>query len=82
MYPRLNNGEIPTLEDILKMLYDYSIVEDMCEDEKIGDVTEKISLMQAIENLNDLDRKIILMRYFKVNYINHDIFSKDFFMSP
>ena len=40
-------------------------VEDICEDEKIGDVTEKIALMQAIETLNDTDKKIITMRYFK-----------------
>ena len=37
----------------------------ICEDEKIGDVTEKIALMQAIETLNDTDKKIITMRYFK-----------------
>ena len=34
MYPRMNNGEIPTLEDMLKMLYDYNIVETMCEEMK------------------------------------------------
>jgi len=34
MYPRMNNGELPTLEDMLKMLYDYNIVETMCEEMK------------------------------------------------
>lgn len=40
-------------------------VEEMCEDEKIGDITEKIALMQAIDSLETTDRKIIIMRYFK-----------------
>ena len=40
-------------------------VEEICEDEKIGDVTEKIALMQAIDNLDERDRQIISMRYFK-----------------
>lgn len=34
MYPRMHDGEIPTLEDMLKMLYDYNIVESMCEEMK------------------------------------------------
>ena len=34
-------------------------VEDICEDEKIGDVTEKIALMQAIDSLDDEDKKIM-----------------------
>lgn len=40
-------------------------VEDMCEDDKIGDITEKIALMQAVDSLEDVDKKIIVMRYFK-----------------
>ena len=31
MYPRLNGGNLPNLEDMLKMLTNYSIVEKMCE---------------------------------------------------
>jgi len=34
MYPRMNNGELPTLEDMLKMLYDYNLVELTCEEMK------------------------------------------------
>ena len=34
MYPRMHDGDIPTLEDMLKMLYDYNIVETMCEEMK------------------------------------------------
>ena len=37
----------------------------MLEDEKIGDITEKIALMQAIEKLDSMDRQIIYLRYFK-----------------
>lgn len=39
--------------------------EELCEDEKIGDVTEKIALMQAIDGLDVQDRQIIYLRYFK-----------------
>ena len=31
MYPRLNNGNLPTLEDMLNMFNDFSLVEDMCK---------------------------------------------------
>ena len=31
MYPRLNGGNLPNLDDMLKMLTNYSIVEKMCE---------------------------------------------------
>ena len=30
MYPRLNNGDLPSLEDMLNMFNDFSLVEDMC----------------------------------------------------
>lgn len=30
MYPRLHNGELPTMEDMLDMLNDFDLVEDMC----------------------------------------------------
>lgn len=31
MYPRLNNGDLPTLEDMLNMFNDFTLVEDMCK---------------------------------------------------
>lgn len=31
MYPRLNGGNLPNLDDLLKMLTNYNIVEKMCE---------------------------------------------------
>lgn len=34
MYPRMNNGAMPTLEDMLKMLYDFNLVEQTCEELK------------------------------------------------
>ena len=40
-------------------------IEEICEDEKIGEITEKIALMQAIEKLDGVDKQIIYMRYFK-----------------
>ena len=30
MYPRLNDGDLPTLEDVLQMLTEFDLVEDMC----------------------------------------------------
>lgn len=54
MYPRMNNGEIPTLEDMLKMLYDYSIVEEMCEELKKDPVLSK--------------KHAILIKYFERNF--------------
>jgi len=54
MYPRMNNGEIPTLEDMLKMLYDYSIVEEMCEELKRDPVLSK--------------KHAILIKYFERNF--------------
>ena len=39
--------------------------EDVCEDTTIGDITERIALMQVIDGLDDTERKIIDMRYFK-----------------
>lgn len=31
MYPRLNDGDLPSLEDMLNMFNDFSLVEDMCK---------------------------------------------------
>ena len=31
MYPRLHNGDLPNLEDMLNMFNDFSLVEDMCK---------------------------------------------------
>ena len=31
MYPRLHDGDLPSLEDILNMFNDFSLVEDMCK---------------------------------------------------
>ena len=56
MYPRMHNNEIPTLEDMLKMLYDYSIVEDMCEEMKKDPILGK--------------KHNILIKYFEKNFYN------------
>ena len=34
MYPRLNNGDLPNLEDMLNMMNDFSLVEEMCNQMK------------------------------------------------
>jgi hypothetical protein len=54
MYPRVHNGEIPTLEDMLKMLYDYNIVESMCEEMKKDPALE--------------EEYRILIKYFEKNF--------------
>ncbi len=56
MYPRLHDGELPTLEDMLKMMYDYNIVEKMCEE------------MKKIPELAEEYR--ILIKYFEKNFYN------------
>ncbi len=45
MYPRLHNGDLPTLEDMLKLLNDFSLIEDMCKQmEEIPELAEEYSL--------------------------------------
>lgn len=48
MYPRLNNGTLPSLEDVLDMLYNFDKVEEMTEDmKKIPELAEKYKLLIA-----------------------------------
>lgn len=45
MYPKLHNDDLPNLEDMLKMLNDFDLVEDMCHKmEEIPELAEKYSL--------------------------------------
>lgn len=45
MYPRLHNGDLPNLEDMLKMLNNFELIEDMCKKmEQIPEVAEEYSL--------------------------------------
>ena len=54
MYPRMHDGEIPTLEDMLNAFNDFSIVQNMCQEmEKDADLAKKFS---------------ILITYFKKNF--------------
>ena len=44
MYPRMNNGNIPNIEDLLKMLTNFDLVEKMCEIMRSdGELAEKYS---------------------------------------
>ncbi|MEG2275080.1 MAG: TraM recognition domain-containing protein [Clostridia bacterium] len=46
MYPRLNNGILPTLEDMLELLYNFDKVEEMVEEmKKIPDLVAKYQLL-------------------------------------
>ena len=56
MYPRMHDGQLPTLEDMLKMLYDYNIVEIMCEEMKRD---PELSVEYKI-----------LIKYFEKNFYN------------
>ena len=63
MYPRLHGGDLPTLEDILNCLNDFSLVEDMCEQMKeIPELKEKYN---------------ILLGYFKKNFYSDGISKND-----
>lgn len=45
MYPRLHNGDLPNLEDMLKMLNDFDLVEEMCRKmEAIPELAETYAL--------------------------------------
>jgi len=45
MYPRLHNGDLPTLEDLLRLLNDFTLIEDMCKKmEAIPELAEQYSL--------------------------------------
>lgn len=54
MYPRLNDGDLPTLEDMLDMLTNFDLVEDMCKK------------MEYDERLSKKYR--LLISYFKKNF--------------
>ncbi len=48
MYPRLHDGALPSLEDVLDMLYNFDKVEEMTEDmKKIPELAEKYKLLIA-----------------------------------
>ena len=48
MYPRLHNGDLPTLEDVLELLYNFDKVEELTEDmKKIPELAEKYKLLIA-----------------------------------
>lgn len=54
MYPRMNGGNIPNLEDLLKMLTNFDLVEKMCE------------IMRTNEEL--AEKYSIQISYFKKNF--------------
>ena len=41
MYPRLNDNDLPSLEDLLNCLMDFSLIENMCEKLKEDDILRK-----------------------------------------
>ena len=59
MYPRLNGGNLPNLEDMLKMLTNFDLVEKMCE------------VMNADEEL--AEKYAMQIAYFKKNFYKNSI---------
>lgn len=59
MYPRMNEGMLPNLEDLLKMLSNFDLVEKMCE------------IMAHDENLRE--KYSIQLNYFKKNFYKNGI---------
>lgn len=48
MYPKMNNGEVASLEDMLEMLYNFDKVEEMTEEmKKIPELEQKYKLLIA-----------------------------------
>ena len=63
MYPRINGGNLPNLEDMLKMLTNFELVEKMCEImQKDPELSEKYSIQIA---------------YFKKNFYSNGIGRQD-----
>ena len=59
MYPRLNNGDLPTLEDMLNMFNDFTLVESMCK---------------QLEADEELAKKYnVQLGYFKKNFYSNGI---------
>lgn len=57
MYPRMHDGELPTLEDMLSMLNDFNLVEYMCKElEKDEQLAKKYN---------------VLLSYFKKNFYSN-----------
>ena len=54
MYPRLNGGNLPNLEDMLKMLTNFDLVQKMCE------------VMSSDEEL--AEKYYMQISYFKKNF--------------
>ena len=59
MYPRLNNGDLPNLEDMLNMFNNFSLVEDMC---KHLEADEELAKQYSIQ-----------LGYFKKNFYSNGI---------
>lgn len=59
MYPRLNEGNIPNLEDLLKMLTNFDLVEKMCE------------IMQTDKELSE--KYYLQIAYFKKNFYKNSV---------
>lgn len=63
MYPRLHNGDLPTLEDMLRLLNDFTLIEDMCRKmEAIPELAEQYSLQ---------------LGYFKKNFYADGVIRQD-----
>lgn len=63
MYPRLNGGDLPTLEDMLDMFNDFSLVENMCN--------------KLMENEELAKKYKIQIGYFKKNFYANGINKAD-----
>ena len=59
MYPRMNEGTMPNLEDLLKMLTNFDLVEKMCQ------------IMQTDEQL--AEKYSITIAYFKKNFYKNSV---------
>ena len=63
MYPRMNGGNLPNLEDMLKMLTNFDLVEKMCE------------IMKKDEEL--AEKYSIQLAYFKKNFYKDSVGRQD-----
>lgn len=62
MYPKLHDGDLPNLEDMMEMLNDFTLVEEMCEKMKEDEELSKEYKM--------------LLSYFKKNFYSDGVRKK------
>lgn len=72
MYPRMNEGKLPNLEDMLKMFTNFELIEKMCEILAHNeDLKSKYSIQLAYFKKEFLCKQYRKIKYRKISLYNH-----------